>query len=272
MNPVSDAIVHGKAEWRKSGGLARALKSGDLTVPKVWFPGQNKGKRVLLLTSGLHLEETSGPILLLDPKLVLPTIYPFIQKGVNVLIYPAINQYGLSFDPAGDDKLLRYNQDGINYNDGWGFPNDKKCKEVALVEEDILQTKKNYEFIFALSLHEDSETPKKGYIYTNGISDPNFRKKLRQGILSEVPPDILATQKELDEGIQPEFEGGVVEEGFCLVEAKDPGSLENWLADDLHIPTVLSESPFGLDLETRKSFHLSVIKSVITSLTSNRSG
>jgi len=263
MHPLAAQIPNGLNSWQAAGAKVGTLKKDKINVPRIWV--NSVKNKVFLLIGGLHLEETSGPFLLLTPQLLLPVLEPLLKKGVNIVIYPAINQFGLSFEPSTNDKLLRYNAEGINYNDRWGIK-AKKCKEVEVVEKDILSIKKFYEIIFAVSLHEDSETPQKGYIYTNGISDPNFRKKLRQGIISQVSADILASEKDFQEGIQSEFTGGKVEEEFCLVEAKDPGSMESWTADKLHVPTVLSESPFGLSLDTRKSFHLSVIASAISVL------
>ena len=262
MNPINGVIKHGLHLWGKKGAKVSFLSSSITSIPKIWF--DSKGKKVLLIASGLHLEETSGPFLLFDANTLFPLFQPLIKKGINVLIYPLINQYGLAFSPSDDEKLLRFNSHGINYNDGWGL--NKKCEEVDLVEKDILKIYKSFGLVFAISMHEDSDIPKKGYIYTNGLKDASFRKNLRLGIESFVKKDILASQDDLKEGVLPSELVGAKIEDFCLVESKDEGAMEQWLAYSLNVPTVLSEAPFGLDLATRKSFHLAVIKSALHSL------
>ena len=262
MNPINGAIKPGLKLWRKAGAKVSFLSSSTFSVPQIWLG--SSGKKVLLIASGLHLEETSGPFLLFDEKILLPVLEPLIKKGVNVLIYPLINQYGLAFSPLDDEELLRFNSQGFNYNDGWGLK--EKCEEVGLVENDILKITKSFDLFFAISMHEDSDIPKKGYIYLNRLKNASFRKNLRLGIQSLVKKDILASEKDLKEGVLPSELVGAKIEDFSLVESKDEGAMEQWLAYSLNVPTVLSEAPFGLNLATRKSFHLAVVKSALRSL------
>ncbi len=264
MNPVAGQIQKGLDSWKKLGAKIAYLVSANKKVPKIWL-GSNKSSKVIIIASGLHLEETSGPSLLLEPTALSPILQPTLEKDINFLIYPVINQFGLSYLPTNRRKFLRYNEEGINYNDGWGIP-EKKSKEVELVEKDILDTKNTKEIIFAISLHEDSETPGKGYVYTNAVKSRDFRAKLIKGIKSKINVALLATKQHLLEANEPTFQGGVIEEEFCIVDAKDPGSMENWLADDLGVPTVLSEGPFGLPLKVRKEFQLVVIESIVSLL------
>jgi hypothetical protein len=263
VNPIRTAIGPGLSAWRRKGANVDYLIFGGLKVPRIWF-GPKKND-ILLLASGLHLEETSGPLLLLNPDKLLAAFESLTDAGLNLLIYPVINQHGLKFSPDANDKLLRYNAGGVNYNDGWGLR--KKCKEVSLVEKDILNFQKSFRIIFAQSMHEDSDLPKKGYVYSNGIHNASFRKKLRKYIQASVKDGVLASSSLVKNNIPKSELIGARIEDFLLVESHDKGSMEEWLAYDLGIPTLLSEAPFGLTLKTRQDFHFAVLGSLARELT-----
>jgi len=269
MNPVTKRISKGLAAWRRAGARVDFLRKNNISVPRIWL-GANTGKTILI-QSGLHLEETSGPLLLLDPSALLPTVRSALKRDISFLIYPVVNNFGLRHDPSGPDKLLRYNEKGINYNDGWGLSDDKKCLEVKLVEEDILKFLGTNKVILAVSLHEDSTTPQKGYLWFNGIKSTKVRKEIRARLKSKIlKSGLLKIDRQILLTIrESKVDGGRVEGGFTVVDAKDKGALEHWLGEDLKIPTVLSEAPFGLRLRTRKSFHSKVIDSAISTVLAN---
>lgn len=254
-NVVKSWIASGLASWEKLGASVIFLKSGDTSVPRIFLKG--KGEETLVFMSGLHLEETSGPKVLLDGK-------NFLQisdhlRNFDLIIYPVVNQYGLNFSEKSDSEVLRENKSGINYNDLWGMKSWKKPVENRLVEEDILAITKVRKIKFCISLHEDSTSPKKGYVWTNGVA-PGERKKLAAGILKSVAKSVLWQSAE------PFYEDknkAKVENGFMIVGAKDKGAFENWMAEDLNVPTVLSEAPFGEDLKTRLKFQEVVIQASI---------
>lgn len=264
MNPIASLLPKGLAAWGKVSADVSFLIQGGFRVPRILL---GSADQYVLIASGLHLEETSGPALLLDPEGVFPVLKPILDKKIGILMYPVINQVGLKYLPTENDHLLRYNDNNFNYNDGWGIPGNKKATEVALVEKDILSLNRISQIKLALSLHEDSETPGKGYIYTNGISDSILRKSITQKIKGHVDVKQLANKSDILESGQETFQGGIIEDDICIVDSKDKGSIENWLADDLKIPTVLSEGPFGLDLEVRKKFQLEVLKATLLILT-----
>lgn len=258
MNIISSKIIPGLANWKKLGGKLDFLKSSSIGVPRIFIASKRPSNELVIIVSGFHLEETSGPLLLLNPDKVLP-ILNLGPAYANFLIYPVINQFGLKFSIDSHENLLRSNHLGINYNDKWGMLG-KKTEEVSLIESDILKMVKKYSPIFALSLHEDSVTPGKGYLWFNGIKSREVRKKIITEVKSVVEKSLALEIQE------PEVEGGKIEDGFAIVDAKDKGTFENWLSDDLKIPVVLSEAPFGLKLNVREQFHQVVMKSAINVL------
>lgn len=258
MNPVRKIIDPGLEAWQNYGAKVSFLGPSRVKVPRIRL--DSGGNKVFVIASGLHLEETSGPFLLLRPKALIPALKPLIKRGINILIYPLINQHGLKFSAKEDERLLRFNSRGIDYNDCWGLK--KKCIEVALVEKDIRRAYKSSSIIFFLSLHEDSDMPKKAYVYTNGVFNYPLRKRLRGAIASMVNRKVLATPSLLKKNIQPSELVGASIEDFFLVESRDEGAMEDWLAYSLGVPTILSEAPFDLALNTRRAFHLAVLRSI----------
>lgn len=261
MNPVALGLKTGLKKWQEVADL-HLLSVNGISVPRIFIKALGKSllvnNQTIIIASGLHLEETSGPLLLLDPSWLFPKLKPVLQKNISFLIYPVINNYGLKYPPSSPEKLLRNNKQGINYNDGWGLAPHKKCQEVELVENDILEFQQGQVICLALSLHEDSTTPGKGYLWTNATNAVQ-RQLIQKNVTAKIDQSLLINTK------AKSVQGGKVEAGFMVVNSRDKGSFENWLADDLKIPTILSEAPFGLALSTRKNFHLAIIDSCINS-------
>lgn len=255
MNPVKRRITFGLNFWKAKDATIDKLGGSTVKVPKITI---GSGNKTIILISGFHLEETSGPMLLLDPKMVIPIIRPLLDKSIRVIIYPVINKFGLNYGSDEHENLLRKNQEGTDYNDAWGMGSRIKPEEIVLVESEILSLWNKGEILFSVSFHEDSVTPKKGYIWTNGV-DLSLRKKITKKIKSKIDRNLLLDMKDRT------FEGGIVEDGFVIANAKDKTSYENWMAEELNVPTVLSEAPFGLPLSVRKKFQVEVLKIVLSS-------
>ena len=173
---------------------------------------------------------------------------------MSIVIFPVINQYGLSFSDKGDDKFLRYNQKGFNYNSAWGFEK-KKCDEVSLVEKFLGKMHKKYNIVFVLSLHEDSTEPGKGYLWMNNI-DKEVRQKIQTSIAGSVDKNILLQMKS-----RVGLRKGGIENGFSVIDAKDD-SFENFTSAILGIPSLVSEAPFGLTLKRRMAFHKASLSAI----------
>lgn len=246
-------MVQGINSWKERTAQVSYLKGESVSVPVVFLPSHAKSNKVFLIASGFHLEETSGPMLLLNPKLCLP-IFRNILRDINITIFPVINQFGQSFNDDVEDNYLRYNAEGINYNTAWGF-NKKKCKEVTLVEEKLIKFHLAYQIVFVLSLHEDSSEPGKGFLWMNNIP-PAIRKSIQLSLKRQVDKDML-----LKIASAVGLRKGRVESGFSVVDAKDE-SFENFTSEILGIPTLLSEAPFGLNLKRRIAFHQAALTSI----------
>lgn len=252
MNIVVSYLTKGILDWKKNGAKISYLKKDDLRIPLIFLGSYTKTKKIFLIASGLHLEETSGPILLLSVSRILPSMKRLLKK-LNIVILPVINQRGLKYDETMPDRYLRFNDDGINYNSGWGS-NSKKPVENKLVEREILKIFGKFKIVFALSLHEDSTEPGNGYLWMNRIDREN-RVIIQERMLKSPHKKLLKMTSTIG------FRKGQIENGFTIVNAKDD-SFENFMSEILGVPTLLSEAPFGKSLARRISFH----KAVLTSL------
>ena len=252
MNVIKKRINPGLKAWKTKGAKVTFLKQGKLRVPVILLPSSVQSDKLLLISSGFHLEETSGPLLLLNPRICFP-LFSKILKNINIAIFPVINQFGLNYKETVEDKYLRYNADGLNYNSAWGF-DIKKCQEVTLVEKRLIELHKKYQIVFVLSLHEDSTEPGNGYIWMNNI-DKKTRQYIQSNLEKKVDRNILKMKSSL--GLRK----GRIERGYSVIDAKDD-SFENFTSDMLGIPTLLSEAPFGLDLKRRIGFHKASLSSI----------
>ena len=253
MNVIKKRINPGIKDWREEGAKVSYLKQGKLRVPVILLRSGVQSNKLFLIASGFHLEETSGPLFLLNPRLCLPPFRNILQK-MNIVIFPVINQFGLSFAETAADKHLRRNSQDLDYNSAWGF-SKKKCQEVAQVEKKLIELYKRFQIVFVLSLHEDSSEPGKGYLWMNNIAS-STRKIIQNGLEKKVEKKILL-QIRSTVGLRR----GRIESGFSVVDAKDE-SFENFTSEILGIPTLLSEAPFGLDLKRRIAFHASALTSI----------
>ena len=215
MNEIAGWIKPGLEKWSR---IAAVSFLGELKVPRIITPAR---QRSVLVLTGHHLEETSGPKFALEPD-----NFEAWMKDFGFTIFPIINQYGLNFPATANENLLRKDRWGRNYNSGWGrWP---KAKEVGLIEADIKPRK----FDVAVSLHEDSTTPGKGSFYTNGVN----------GIWLDKFLDIIYFDHKYPLSSRP-----------VTIDEQDGQSCEDWLSKQ-GISTFLIESPFGLPMKERQEF------------------
>jgi len=252
MNIVYSHIKPGLSGWKKRGAEIKYLKNGKIKIPTIYLKSKTKTDKVFLIATGLHLEETSGPIFLLDSNRIFPHLRKLI-KSMNVVLIPVINQRGLIFDEKGPDSNLRLNEAGIHYNTRWGS-NSTKCTEVVMVEKYISDLFTKFNIIFVLSLHEDTTEPGKGYLWMNSINKQK-RTFIQNYLIKHVPSKILC---KLNNG---GLRKGFVENKFTIVNSQDE-SFENFTSIILGIPTLLSEAPFGLSLPRRIFFHKTALNSI----------
>ncbi|OGH47482.1 hypothetical protein A3E15_01630 [Candidatus Woesebacteria bacterium RIFCSPHIGHO2_12_FULL_42_9] len=252
MNIVHSYINPGLKGWRKKGARIHYLKKGDVDISIIFIKSKKRTKNLFLISTGFHLEETSGPIFILDSKRIYPSLKK-LHERMNIVLIPVINQIGLKFDEKGPDKYLRYNEKGINYNSNWGS-NREKCIEVSLLEKYVLSLFAKYNIIFVFSLHEDSTEFGKGYLWMNKIVKDK-RLEIQEKLKKRIPENILGMRNRI--GLRK----GFVENGIAIVNSKDD-SFENFTSEILGIPTLLSEAPFGLSLSQRIFFHRASLNSI----------
>ena len=245
----------GLTDWQRSGAKVYLLENNDLRIPIIDAPPVNsKQKKIILAGFGLHLEETSGIKFVLDPD----NFEAYRKSGFRFIIFPVVNQFGLKHNENSHETMLRYDDFGRNYNDGWGdCEAGYKTNEMYLIEEEIRRLNKIQKIDLCLSYHEDSDIPQKGYIYTLGM-DEMERLRVARNIKTKIDNSLLAE-------FITEYNdmGGFIEHGMIVAEEYDPRALENWVYRDLEIPSVLIEGPFGCDLETRIDFQRKITESIL---------
>ncbi len=254
MNPIASKIAPGLSSWKKIANVMK-IKNGKIMIPRI-IVGEHDD--AVLICTGLHLEETSGPLIFLDHKNLDELLKIAKKRKLTLIIYPLINNFGLDYAPDYEEKFLRRNEAGINYNDGWGMK--KKAIEVSLAEQDMDMVLKKYNVKLTMSLHEDSVCVKKGYLWINGLPSKSTREKIYKEVKKNIKPEYLLKMEN-----EKDIVGGFVENEISVVDSKDEGAFEEWIADK-KIPVVLSEAPFAESLEVRKNFHLEVIKASIKAI------
>lgn len=248
----------------------------DLRVPRVVVmsrAGFAPGSPVVICITDMHAEESSGRHIFSNPDNVFPIINPHLDR-YSFIIYPQVNHHGQQFiDAFGNmragyqrlsikeaEKLTRYNNHGINYNDGWGnvFTLDKKTREGVLIENDSNNFMARYDAVAGFSAHEDSSAPHQGYIWVNERpfvrQIPKMKRVIESGWNGRLVSPFTTYQ-------DTEIEW----DSFVAVDMRDPGSWETFM-NDRGVPTVLSEAPFGEPLAARLNFHQRVLSGSLEAL------
>lgn len=248
--------------WRASRAEVDFIGDKRVRLPRIWAPAicdRPSERPTILAISGMHMEETSGPLFLLEP-----TNFDCLRHCFNFLAYPIVNQYGLSYPRNADEHLLRCNRMGLNYNSGWG--RSKKADEVAIVEKDVVSHLRFLDIIFAVALHEDSELPNKGYIYTNGINQKS-KTELQQIIEGSQTSGCLRRRGD------KQYNGnGVLQNGWVIDNEIDAdGGVEAWLETEMGIPIITIEAPFGHSSKSRLLFHKTIFDALVKILAAESS-
>ena len=269
VTEISAVVGSGLDRWRMvpNAHVSFLTEPGqpDLRIPRVVVEsrvGFAPRSPVVVCITDMHAEESSGHYILSHPDQVFPIIDRYLDQ-LSFVIYPQVNHHGPQFiDAVGKmrnghqhlsikeaERKTRYDNAGINYNDGWGviFPSDKKTREGALIEDDTNNIIAQYDVVAGFSAHEDSTTPHQGYIWVNGRwfvrQIPEIKRAIEYGWNGRLVTPFASYQ-------DTEIEW----DGFVAVDMRDPGSWETCM-NDQGVPTVLSEAPFGDPLATRLNFH-----------------
>lgn len=277
---ISTVVESGLSRWRMvpNAHVRYLTEPGqpDLRVPRVFVKSRTgfaPGSPVIICITDMHAEESSGHHIFSSPDWVLPIIQPHLDRH-SFVIYPQVNHHGSQFiDASGKmrtghqqtsikeaDRLTRYNEKGINYNDGWGevFTRDKKTREGALIEDDTNNFMARHAVVAGFSAHEDSSAPHQGYIWVNEHPFvrhiPKMKRVIEHGWDGQlVSPFTTYQDKEIEWY------------SFVAVNMRDLGSWETFM-NDQGVPTVLSEAPFGDPLDARLNFHQRVLSGTLEAL------
>jgi hypothetical protein len=136
------SFAHDAEDAARAGGWTILHLSPTLSGPRPWFQRTaNAGPTApaLYLSAGIHGDEISGPLALLD-LLRRPDFF----AGFNVTLFPILNPDGLV-------KNLRHNADGVDLN------RDYRNSKSAEILSHIQALKTLGRFHAAMMLHEDFE-------------------------------------------------------------------------------------------------------------------
>ena len=212
-------------------------KYDEYTLYSITINKKSKNKKNVLFTAGVHGDESSGPLSILE---FLKKI-KIVPGAPKIIILPVLN-------PSGFDKNQHRNYKNINLNRH--FCHKKLRNENKLIYNKI-KKKKIY---FASSFHED-DVKKGTYIHGHNYGkNPDFSYFY----------DILKTAKRyhnicLDEKIH----GNSASEGFISAISYD-GSLENRL-NVAKVPYVSCvEVPSKISLKKRIRINTAIMKKIIS--------
>ncbi len=261
-NVVVEWMFSGLYRWERSGAQVTFLTYDGIRVPKIWAPvysddnSLTTGNPTVIIIGGQHLDEVHSTGLLLRQ----PQVFNCLRRRFNLLIYPVINQSGLSFPHDSGIRLLREDDYSHNYNSFWGFRFFKKATEVFLVEDDIIKNiKQGTNVVAAISFHSDSELPYQGYVFIDKWDEWSIQQYRQTVETHTTIRPFLRTASN-----QPYTGNGQLRDGWIIVNYQDidqPGSFENWM-NTLRTPTLVIEAPHGVSPEIEMEFSQVMIEAL----------
>lgn len=257
-NPIAQWIEPGLESWKQVGAEVSFLKTQAYKIPRIYYRGL--GNENILLAGAFHDEETSGAKTILDPA-----NFDLVRKaGFSILAYPIINFWGLRFCLLENERWHRKGPEYVNYNDGWGKSIPGKNVEVSAIQRDIGLFMKKNRIVCAIAMHEASDNPGVGFLYSLNARI-EITDKIFSGLVNTTSGRYLA---EFTQGssVQTEF-GGNIRHGCIIADSKDPHSFEDWISSGANrTPVFVVEAPFGESLEHRERFQATSVRIIVTSL------
>lgn len=257
--------------WQQRGVAVRFESAGQYIVPYIELDGSLPVKErnpAVILATGMHLEETSGPALLRQPEPILSVLQPFREEGLSFLLFPQINQFGSQFvGKTGAPELLRQDHRGVEYNDGFGLDTPARATaESRAVERVMRDYMTRFDVQLGISFHEDSDLPRQGYLWTNGV--PHLLRSQVQTQLSSIwgGSRYLFESRTPHPSVQEDRESGEPGhwEDSLAVDFEDEGCLEHWWAKMCGIAAFCVEAPFGAHPKIRELFLTDLFNIVLT--------
>lgn len=192
-----------------------------------------KGSPSILILSGVHGEEPSGPIAISQS---LNSFVSLAEEGCRLVIIPLLN-------PAGYLRNWRY-ENQAQYNplvvgqsvtdsdhvilnaDKTSARQDVSGKTAMQNVAAILQYVKKYQFDFSLDLHEDQLLPRGGYIYSQG------KERRDQTIARQIVADLVSAGMPVHPDAPTRFPGEFIKDGIVTSNGNDlvmDGSIDELL-------------------------------------------
>lgn len=262
--------------WKPYADIAVA-SAGSFEIPIMTVRGATQSPRadeLAFLVSGMHLEEPSGPELLSKPEPLLSLLQPYLHDGLSFLLIPQINMFGQQFvGHTSRSELLRCDHRGVEYNDGFGLNMKARITaESEAVERVMRAYLQTHRVTLGISLHEDSDLPKQGYIWTNGVP-PLTRAEVRRSLDSKWGGSRYLFQSPQTHPSVPNLtqEGEFGHwEGPLAVDYADEGCLEHWWASMYGIAAFCVEAPHAAHPKIKELFLLDSLSIILRSIYKKR--
>jgi protein MpaA len=215
--------------------LQRAATTGDGPRPRLY------------LSSGIHGDEISGPLALLEM-----IRQPGFFTGIDVTMFPILNPNGLA-------RGVRTNWDEVDLNRDY---RNTKSLEIGSHIETLLTLGR---FDAAMLLHEDYEGIG-AYLYElNDTFDPGLGAKIITAMGHHVPIDL---RPEIEEGVA---RGGVISRRDLIAKLGRIEDLPEW-AEAIFLTvhhtdaSYTTETPKPFPIEARVKAQIAAVETLLTAL------
>ncbi|MEK9194537.1 MAG: succinylglutamate desuccinylase/aspartoacylase family protein, partial [Patescibacteria group bacterium] len=265
-NKAHDRACVIEKELRAKNGVAFYPKKNP--IDPLHFIKIGNGKKRILITSGIHGDERSGPYTLIKFLLEKQNI-----KNLNADIIPLIN-------PSGFEKETRENKNGKDPNRWFSDKSQKnepqECKilkkffsargvrprPIRLRRRSAFGGKKPYELL--VSLHEDPDR-KEFYLYSTGL---NLKFAIIQKIFKTVKKFGIKLYTGMDTTNPRDLVKNFVKNGYVSVKWNNiVPTLEEYLSRNKIVKRVLTiEVPGKLPLDKKIELTQSILKTVMKNI------
>ena len=197
---------------------------------------------LLIIMAGVHGEEPAPTLAVFK---YYSKFYKLAQKSkINLIIYPLVNSWGF-------DHIKRYTKTNINCADNWIHKKiGPTALSVKLLKKMLKKDIKDNNKVMFIDLHEDSNKPKKFYLYSFG------NRKYEKALLS-VAARYFSIAK--DNSSINLVDGAIYE--------KHDGTAEDFMSHQNRvISSCCTETPSGQLLDQRIACNKEIIESTIINI------
>lgn len=233
-------------ELRAKDGVAFYPKKNP--IAPLHFIKIGRGPKRILITSGIHGDERSGPYALIKFLLGRKNL-----RNLNADVVPLIN-------PTGFKKRTRKDANGKDLN-RWFFDKTRKGepKECRILKNFTRKIKRPYELL--VSLHEDPDR-KEFYLYSTGFSQESA---IIRKIFNCVKKSGVILYTGMDTTDPRDLTKNFVENGYASVEWNDPApTFEEYLSRRRKVKKVITlEIPGKLLLDKKINLVIEILERVL---------